>query len=109
MMASFLDSLILTVVGLAVVFLVLITNALVTSLLKSFGKEKRELPAVPLPQEAYLEGEEPKSLTKSEAETSEEIEPEVVAAIAAALHYHMLKMSKVNYGVVHRTDVRRGL
>lgn len=109
MMASFLDSLILTVVGLAVVFLVFTIDALVTSLLKSFGKEKKEMPAVAPPEEVQLKEEAAKSLIKPEVETSEEIEPEVVAAIAAALHYHMLRMSKVNYGVVHRTDVRRGL
>lgn len=117
MMASFLDALVLTVVGLAVVFLVLIINALVTSLLKSASREKKEI-ATPLPSqrmlfeqesmiglpEADAEGE-----TLAEGEALEEVEPEVVAAIVAALHYHMLRMSKVNYGVVRRSDVRRGL
>lgn len=119
MMASFLDALVLTVVGLAVVFLVLIINALVTSLLKSASREKKEI-ATPLPSQRMLfeqesmiglpEAEaEAEGETLAEGEALEEVEPEVVAAIVAALHYHMLRMSKVNYGVVRRSDVRRGL
>lgn len=109
MMASFLDALVLTVVGMAVVFLVLIINALVTSLLKSASREKKEA-TTPLPSQRTLFEQEPMiGLPEEEGETFEEVEPEVVAAIAAALHYHMLRMSRVNYGVVRRTDVRRGL
>jgi len=111
MMASFLDALVLTVVGLAVVFLVLSIDALVTSLLKSASREKKEA-ATPMPSQRMLF--EQKSMVglpeaEEEGETLEEVEPEVVAAIVAALHYHMLRMSKVNYGVVRRSDVRRGL
>ena len=113
MMASFLDALVLTVVGMAVVFLVLAIDALVTSLLKSVSREKKEA-TTPLPSQRTLFEQEPtKGLPEAEGdgdgETLEEVEPEVVAAIAAALHYHMLRMSRVNYGVVRRTDVRRGL
>lgn len=109
MMASFLDALVLTVVGLAVVFLVLAIDALVTSLLKSASQEKKEA-TTPLPSQRTLFEQEPtKGLPEAEGETFEEVEPEVVAAIVAALHYHMLRMSRVNYGVVRRTDVRRGL
>jgi len=110
-MASFLDALVLTVVGMAVVFLVLAIDALVTSLLKSASQEKKEA-TTPLPSQRTLFEQEPmKGLPEAEGEgeTFEEVEPEVVAAIVAALHYHMLRMSRVNYGVVRRTDVRRGL
>lgn len=109
MVASFLDALVLTVVGLAVVFVVLIINALVTSLLKFASREKKEV-ATPLPSQKTLFEQEPMTiLPEAEEETLKEVEPEVVAAIVAALHYHILRTSKVNYGVVRRSDVRRGL
>jgi len=53
MMASFLDALVLTVVGMAVVFLVLAIDALVTSLLKSASREKKEA-TTPLPSQRTL-------------------------------------------------------
>ena len=109
MMASFVDALVLTVAGLAVVFLVLIINALVTSILKFASREKKEIATPPPSQRMLFEQESMIGLPEAEGESLEEVEPEVVAAIVAALHYHMLRMSKVNYGVVRRSDVRRGL
>jgi len=75
MMASFLDALVLTVVGLAVVFLVLAIDALVTSLLKSASQEKKEA-ATPLPSQRTLFEQEPmKGLPEAEGdgETFEEV------------------------------------
>ena len=91
------DGLVLTIFGMGVVFFVLSVNALATYPLKWLGGEKGQKVS---PDTQAVEG-------KPEVSAADEVEPEVVAAITAALHYHFSRLSKVHYGFIRRTDVRR--
>jgi sodium pump decarboxylase gamma subunit len=106
MMIRLLDSLILTVVGFGVVFLVLAVAAGLTALLKNLNSQPNQKNidgSAHLKENMLIEENE---ITESEVE--EQIDPEVVTAIVAAIHYHLSRMRRPDYGVVRRTDVRRG-
>ncbi|NPV88796.1 OadG family protein [Coprothermobacteraceae bacterium] len=93
------EGLVLTVIGMGVVFFVLSIDAMATYPLKWLGGESKR---------AKEQISEPAS-ERVEVAGPEEVDPEIVAAITAAIHYHLARLSKSRYGMIHRADVRRGL
>ncbi|WP_018963207.1 OadG family protein [Coprothermobacter platensis] len=109
MSGKLLDTLVLTVVGLCVVFLVLSIDALVTYLLRGRRSNSSEEKKDVVEKNANINSRELEETPAVEVNSTDAIEPEIVAAITAALHYHIMRMQKTGYGVIRRTDVRRGL